>query len=146
MIRSVRNDTHPMTLANMRENGVRSLAVTCGAARSSMVVGCATVLALFASTALAQDQTDAVKDCLTNVMTDFVKQKAAKITQDVKQRLSVENMLAVRRAEEQYCLRYVECQRPLLPKNELLPMMLGSLFSGCLKDEAVETYDLQEQK
>ena len=31
MIRSVRNDTHPMTLANMRENGVRSLAITCGA-------------------------------------------------------------------------------------------------------------------
>jgi hypothetical protein len=33
MIRSVRNDTHPMTLANMRENGVRSLAISCGAIR-----------------------------------------------------------------------------------------------------------------
>jgi hypothetical protein len=188
-----------MTLRNMRENGVRSLAITCGAlhcyhqsildvssfaddvtvpsfgprmactvcgaigadarpnwnerapvslfGRSSMVAVCVTVLGLLASTAFAQDQTDTVKQCMKNVIMDFTKQKAAKITQDPKQFLSIENTLADRRAEEQYCLRYVECQRPLLKNaDNLLPIALGAIFSDCLKNEAVEGYDLEERK
>jgi hypothetical protein len=185
-----------MTLGNMRQQGVRSLSITCGALHchhgasmdvsdfadevmvpafgprmvctvcgaigadarpnwnerapvslfwcSSMVA--LTILVFLTSTGLAQDQKDAVRDCMKNVMLDFAKQKASKIQQDPKQLLSIESTLADRRAEEQYCLRAVECQRPLFPKNDLLPMALGAIFSRCLKDEAIETYDLEERK
>jgi activator of 2-hydroxyglutaryl-CoA dehydratase len=104
-------------------------------------------LALSTEASFAQDQNETVKACAANVMTAFIKQKVAKISQDPKQLLSAENTLAERRAKEQYCLRYAECMRPLLPKSDdpLFAMAFGSMFSSCLEDEAKEKYDLQKK-
>ena len=52
---------------------------------------------------------------MKDTMIDFAKQKLDKIRQDPEQRPSVENIVADRKAEEQYCLRVVEYNRLMLP-------------------------------
>jgi hypothetical protein len=88
---------------------------------------------------------DALRHCIASVEAEFLNQKAAAEAQQDKQSHTVENILAQRTLEEDYCLHSAECLHVLLP-NEDVTEFVHRLFSSCLEAEAVETHSLQRRK
>jgi hypothetical protein len=55
--------------------------------------------------------------------------------------LSVEQVIAKRRLQEQYCLQFAKCVVVSNANSELVGLQFVSLFGSCLRDEALEQYD-----
>jgi hypothetical protein len=86
---------------------------------------------------------DQLRDCLTTAMTSYTKAKLL-LLQDGMQHPSVENKIAQRRLEEQYCLQSTRCQFAAQSEQinaALFAQAFTAVFDGCLRDEALEQYD-----
>ena len=59
--------------------------------------------------------------------------------------MTVEAQIAQRRLQEQYCVRVAECQNTALPKQQTT-MVFDVAFANCLRDEAMEKYELTPSK
>jgi hypothetical protein len=96
------------------------------------------VVAALASESAAQAPTtsqDQAKACAVAAKTDYIKQNFALLNQETTL-LSVEAMIAQRRLEEQYCLRFVRCFYAD-PKD----LAFQAEFNSCLEDESLEKYE-----
>jgi hypothetical protein len=54
---------------------------------------------------------------------------------------SVEQILAKRRLQEQYCLQFAKCMLTTNTNPQLVAMEYSTLFDSCLRGEALEEYD-----
>lgn len=79
----------------------------------------------------SSDLTQAQTACVLAAFQDY---NNANIALGVKE--SVESIIAQRRLEEQYCLRYAACVTSDVPKNSLSGLAYAAEFSSCLSDEA----------
>jgi hypothetical protein len=111
--------------------------------RALILLVCFVTWAILMSPALAEDepQGEVLRACMTFVTDDFLKQKAANGLEQDRRHLAIENIISLRRLEEQYCSRYADCVRPWFHENDV-----AHLFSSCLQAEAMETYGLQRRK
>ncbi|WGJ15025.1 hypothetical protein QEV83_01570 [Methylocapsa sp. D3K7] len=95
------------------------------------------VLAPLASSAWAVDQGNA---CMVAALIDYNQANLALLTKSDLPK-TVEATIAQRRLQEQYCLRFAQCQLASLPPQQTT-MALDGAFSDCLRDEAMEKYQL----
>ena len=84
---------------------------------------------------VAQNKPD--DDCGVAAFQDYNGQNLA-LLQEGTPLLSVEGVIAQRRLEEQFCLRFVQCALGNMATDNL---RFKSAFSSCLQDEALEKYD-----
>jgi hypothetical protein len=54
---------------------------------------------------------------------------------------SVEQIVAKRRLQEQYCLEFAKCMLTASGNPQLVAIEYSTLFDSCLRDEALEEYD-----
>jgi hypothetical protein len=78
---------------------------------------------------------DAQTACGVAAMTDYTKANLS-LMQKSSTLMAVEDMIAQRRLEEEFCLRFVRCV--LDDSNSL---QFRSAFNTCLSDESLEKYD-----
>lgn len=95
-----------------------------------------TVLLLSTVAAYSSEAKDA---CIEAAITDF----KARLTlmQQESPVLPVESTIAVRRLEEDFCLRFVRCTHA---DRNSVPFRAS--FESCLHDEAMEKYETEERK
>lgn len=96
------------------------------------------VVDLLAYRDFAPGQADSVEGLLGEPK--YIKEKLAlrQTTSDVTKSLSVENTLAIRRLEERFCLQFAQC----LADPKLEAIVPGATLNSCLRDEALERYDV----
>jgi hypothetical protein len=104
---------------------------------SKMKAALVIVLAALASSAWAADQGNA---CLVAALNDYNQANLALLTKS-ELLMTVETTIAQRRLQEQYCLRVAQCQLASMPPQQTT-VALDAAFSDCLRDEAMEKYEL----
>jgi hypothetical protein len=95
------------------------------------------VVAAFPSSASPGDQDST---CMVAALSDYNKSNLALLAKS-ELLMTVEAAIAQRRLQEQYCLRVARCQLASLPPQKTT-MALDAAFSACLRDEAMEKYEL----
>jgi hypothetical protein len=95
------------------------------------------VLVGSASGSWAADQEE---ECMVAAFTDYNRANLALLTKS-DLLMTVETIITQRRLQEQYCLRVAKCHLAGLPPQHTT-MALDVAFSGCLRDEAMEKYEL----
>jgi hypothetical protein len=92
--------------------------------------------------ALPSSASPATQDstCMVAALNDYNKANLALLTKS-ELLMTVETTIAQRRLQEQYCLRVAQCQLASLPLQNTT-MALDAAFSTCLRDEAMEKYEL----
>jgi hypothetical protein len=78
--------------------------------------------------------------CSVAAMTDYTKSNLALLQQGTPL-MSVEALVAQRRLQEQFCMRFVSC---VVRDPSSLRFM--SAFDSCLKDESLEKYEAEPRK
>jgi hypothetical protein len=97
----------------------------------------ATALVLL-STVAARGE-DAKNACSEAAIADFKARLA--LMQRESPVLPVESTIAVRRLEEEFCLRFVGCTH-----SDRNSVQFRASFESCLHDEAMEKYETEERK
>jgi hypothetical protein len=81
----------------------------------------------------------AQKECAVQAYTYYIKTNLVLLQQQAAAP-SVENTVAERRLQEQYCLQFARCLFPE-PTSQLIALQHAIAFDGCLRDEVLEKYD-----
>jgi hypothetical protein len=91
---------------------------------------------LLTGPSVAQDKQK--NSCAEAAFREFIAQKVAR-SENAASPNSIESEIAERRLEEQFCLRFARC---LVGEatSQLLNLQLATMFSACLRDEALEKY------
>jgi hypothetical protein len=87
------------------------------------------------------------KACAVAAYTEYNKANLALLTQSLPV-MSVEATIAQRRLQEKYCSEFARCISSGVPAGlpaETSNMAYAATFSGCLRREALETYDAKER-
>jgi hypothetical protein len=85
----------------------------------------------------------AKNECAQRELTLYTKDKLAlSQSQGSPLHWSVENIIAQRRLEEQFCIRFVQCAKTASAMTESLSNGIDAVnFDNCLRDEAMDDYD-----
>ncbi|MGD9540805.1 hypothetical protein [Methylocystis sp.] len=105
----------------------------CGVFIAAVVI----VFVALASSASATDQRNA---CRVAALTDYTQANQALLTKSDLP-MTVETTIAQRRLQERYCLSAAQCQLASMPPQQTT-VALDVAFSRCLRDEAMEKYEL----
>ena len=103
------------------------------------LMACLAALLLAAPAAFAQSkppETSEQKACTSAATADYNKRELALHQQDKGPLPSVDTNIAMRRLEEDFCLRLIRC---VLDDQDTLKF--NSAFDACLKYEALDKYD-----
>jgi hypothetical protein len=98
-------------------------------------------LLLWNLSALAQQQT--TNACALAAYKEYVQMKLALLQpqlQDVTRLMSYQAIIAGRRLQEQYCLRFAQCLFDINTSTG------AAMFSSCLQDEVLDEYDAEPRK
>lgn len=85
---------------------------------------------------------DGVKTCLTGAFEEYNRANLALLAKS-EMLMTVETVIAQRRLQEQYCLKAARCELANLPPQQTT-IALDAIFSRCLRDEAIEKYELAQ--
>jgi hypothetical protein len=99
------------------------------------------LLAVTATYASAADQANA---CLTAAFTAYNNANVGLIA-EAGIPMKAEGQIAQRRLQEQYCARVAQCKIATLPPQQTT-IAFDVAFSYCLRDEAMEKYELTPSK
>ena len=79
------------------------------------------------------------EECMIATFTDYNRANVELLTKT--DPVTVETIIAQRRLQEQYCLRIAQCH-VAGPPPQRTSIALNATFSSCLRDEAMEKYEL----
>ena len=99
------------------------------------IVSAFAIVLMMQSNTFAQNKPEDV--CAVAAFQDFDRQNLALLQQRTPL-LSVEGLIAQRRLEEQFCVRFVECELGAVPTGDV---RFQAEFSSCLQDGSLEKYD-----
>ena len=84
---------------------------------------------------------DPQDDCAYEASKEFMRRKLALQNRESSPVRSIDLTIAERRLEEEYCQRSARCVIPTTSPREFLNF--SAAFAKCLRDEAVEKYELK---